>query len=73
MARERPESYRLSRSRLAPLDVPLIDLATRIVVSGLAVKNTVRLNRDLQKLLGTLAVTLKNATEPTEQVRLLRA
>ena len=69
---EQSESYRLSRSRLAPLDVPLTELATRIVESGLQGENTGRLNRAIQNQLGPLAASLESATEPTEQVRLLR-
>jgi hypothetical protein len=70
---DRSDSYRLSRTQMSPLDVPLSELARRIVASGLEIDTAIRLTREVQKQLGPVGSTLTSVTAPSEQVKLLQS
>jgi ribonuclease D len=70
---DRSDSYRLSRTQMSPLDVPLSELARRIVASGLEIDTAIRLTREVQKQLGPVGPTLTSVTAPSEQVKLLQS
>ena len=70
---DRSESFKLSRSQVAPLDVPLSELARRIVESGLEIDTAIRLTQAVQKKLGPIGSRLTSVTAPSEQIKLLRS
>ena len=70
---DQSESYRLSRTQLAPMDVPLSELARRIVNSGLEIESVIRLTREVQKQLGPVGAALTSVTAPSEQIKLIQS